>query len=99
MTKFPQQIPATPIIICLAPTNAQQIEMRQSANRTEPARPWHIGFHKPKPAESPRVVVRIFNLPAFGTTFWNFNRSGPFDNLCSLIRRPAFEYALVQRPE
>src|SRR6266478_884662 len=26
MTKIPQQIPATPLIICLAPTNAQQIE-------------------------------------------------------------------------
>jgi hypothetical protein len=97
--KIPQQIPATPLIICFVPPNAQQIEMRQSANRPEPARPWQIGFNEPKPAEPSRVVVRIFDLPTFRITFGDFDRSGPFDKLCGLITESAFEYALAHRPE
>jgi|SRR6266404_9541739 len=44
-----------------------------------------IGCHEPKPAKRTRVFVGIFDLPAFGTTFGNFDRSGPLDELFSLI--------------
>ena len=61
--KIPQQISAPSLIIFLASTNTQQIEIGQPTDRPEPTRPRQIGFNEPEPAEPSRVVVRIFDLP------------------------------------